>query len=152
MRPLTKADSERCLSFASYISRADVRRRFGTSVDLSDEALNRRFLLGADGVHAWNLAALTRGDNIILGVATVALCNENECEIGLLVRTDQQRLSIGSLLLEHVVRFAMDAGCRSFTGVIAWEHRGALRLARKAGFTMESLSADGLCFVRRMPE
>lgn len=122
VRPLAAGDEAAYLRFGAAIAPDDLRLRFAGSVRPT-LALARR-LLALDGTV---VGAFEAGE--ILGVGRIV-----SGEIAVTVRSDLKRRGIGRVLLERLVREAVEGGITELAGYVLAENRPMLTLARTAGF------------------
>ena len=140
LRPILPADAPALEEGFLRLSPEDVRRRFGQAMGkLSPDMLAH--LTRIDYRDHMALVALdpaSRGTADGWGVARYVTTREPPgAELAITVRSDMQRLGIGSLLLARLLAFAAAQGVGVIWGDVLSDNAAMLSLARKFGFSVE---------------
>lgn len=140
IRPILPADAAGLRDGFLRLSPEDVRRRFGQALhDLSPAMLTH--LTTIDYRRHMALVAIAPGRSVTAGgwgVARYVMTEDPRgAEFAVTVRSDMQRLGIGSLLLSRLLAFAAAQGIEALWGDVLSDNSAMLALARKFGFTVE---------------
>jgi len=138
-RPLVEAEWTMVRAFMRRMEREDLRRRFGHPFDFEDEVTLRRFIAVKTGIG--EIAWVADESAAIAGISHRVMVSRSEAEIGLIVRSDLQRVGIGEFLLRQMLSRSARQGVKTLSGLVLWENRPMLRLAAKIGYVPRELSA-----------
>jgi acetyltransferase len=127
IRPLEAGDRAAYLDFAARLTPEDIRLRFFRPIWRLDGRLLAE-LLDIDHDRREAFVAMDE-TGAILGVARVV-----EGEFALIVRSDLKRRGLGRVLLDRLVRYAIERGFIAVDGTVLAENEPMLNLARHAGF------------------
>jgi acetyltransferase len=128
VRPLDRlADGRACQRFGAALEPDDLRLRFAGPTRWSAALAER--LVPREGT----AFAAFDGSGEILGLGEVV-----GSEIALAVRSDVKHRGLGRLLLERLVRHALEHGMTEVVGTVLAENRPMLALARLAGFRVSA--------------
>jgi RimJ/RimL family protein N-acetyltransferase len=120
--------------FVSSLHPDDVRLRFASYRRLEqNEELRAAFR--CDGPAHEMVWAFTPGGTLA-GIASCVLVSTSEWDLGLIIRSDLKRKKIGTWLLEQVKDYAHRRQIHTLSGLVLWENRPMVALARKAGFAL----------------
>jgi acetyltransferase len=135
IRPVRPQDEALLDGFVRRLSKEDVRMRFfGPLRELSHEMAARLTQIDYDREMAF---LLLEGETLV-GVGRLAADpGFEQAEFALIVASDRQGRGYGTLLLDHVLRYARSRGIKRVIGYVLRENRKMLDLARRAGFEPE---------------
>jgi GNAT superfamily N-acetyltransferase len=81
----------------------------------------------------------------IIGVGQYGISEEtHSAEVAFVVRDDQQKKGIGTILLEYLTVLAKKEGLLGFTAEVLVENQPMLRLFEKMGFDIDRKSISGV--------
>ena len=131
-RPLIEPEWDLVRAFVRRMKHEDLRLRFGQPLDFADDATLRRAfdLKGQSGEIAW----MFDDTATIAAIGHCMKVSPSEAELGLIVRSDLQRLGIGEFLLRQMLARSVRQGLETVSAFVLRENRAALRLVAKAGF------------------
>jgi acetyltransferase len=138
-RPLGAVEWDMVRTFVRRTKREDLRLRFGQLLDFADETTLRRFFDVKFGIG--EVAWLLDDTGAIAGILHRFLVSPAEAEIGLIVRSDLQRIGIGELLLRAALARAAKQHLQTLSALVLWQNGPMLRLAKKIGFVPRKSSA-----------
>jgi acetyltransferase len=133
-------DRSRFRDFASRCTPNDLRLRFGGPI--RPEVAGDR-LCDVNQASIRSLAAFG-DDGEIWAVAQIVMSAPGTAEVGIIVRSDHQRLGIGRALIAALARESRNAGVSELRGMVLAEN-GAMRgLAREMGFVASRQAGVGI--------
>ena len=140
--PIGPEHAEKFLDFMHQVScDTHFMTRYGDEVKLDEEAVqaerNRIKMLHDDEIQG--MFSIFDGDRIVGNIAVRQVCKHRKsahrCNIGLGVRKEYHGLGLGTILIDHAIKFATEAGYKSMElGVLA-DNIPAQGLYKKMGFT-----------------
>ncbi len=135
IRRLRESDESSLANFIHLVVNADMRKRFGCLVAADDPWL-RGQLLGQQNDNARGLGVFSVSGSLV-GVGCVVPLGAVG-ELGLLIRSDQQRRGLGRALLGNLLDAARTMGLVAATGLVYCDNVAMLRLARSSGFSIST--------------
>ncbi len=142
VRPIRPEDAPALQSGFKKLDPKDVRLRFFMPMSNLSPAFAAR-LTQIDYDREMALVALdpkSAGTGDGWGVARIAADPDNtRAEFAIIVRSDMQGQSIGSLLMNRILAYARGRGIGELWGTVLAENTAMLGLARKLGFKVEHL-------------
>ena len=140
LRHIRLGDASQHLAFLSAIEPEDLRMRLhsGRRTLLPDELAQLTDLDNAREAAFVAVRPGTRELDETLGVVRAAWDTRmEEAELGMLVRSDQQRRGLGELLLEKMIDYLSARGIRRVVANVLRENRAMRDLANAQGFRPE---------------
>ncbi|CAN5836760.1 bifunctional acetate--CoA ligase family protein/GNAT family N-acetyltransferase [soil metagenome] len=136
IRPIRPDDEALIQAFMRRLTPEDIRMRFfGPIRELSHEMAARLTQIDYDR----DMAFLLIDGKELVGVGRLAADpGFEQAEFALVVASDQQGHGYGSLLLEHVLRYASKRGIKRVVGHVLRENHRMLDLTKRLGFKRES--------------
>jgi acetyltransferase len=130
---LSKEDLPAGQRFAARLGSDDVRYRFG--LGFKDVVGIAEKLLQLGRANSESYAGMDDGSEIA-GIANFVQTAPRQAEIALVVRPDQKRHGLGSLLLHRLVLRARQKGINVLHGWVLADNKAMIALARKHGATI----------------
>ncbi|BDM64486.1 protein lysine acetyltransferase [Shewanella sp. NFH-SH190041] len=139
LRPILPEDEPQHHIFDSALSAEDrYKRYFGVRAPMTHEEM--AVLTQIDYAREMAFIAIAHqhnGEELTLGAVRAAIDPDNtEAEFAMAVRSDQQGLGIGRLLLEKLIRYYRNNHTRVLTGFTMFENRNMASLAKSLGFSV----------------
>ncbi|MBN2141222.1 MAG: GNAT family N-acetyltransferase [Desulfovibrionaceae bacterium] len=138
LRPIRPEDEATHREFLARLSDDDLRLRFFGVVrrEFDHKDLARFTQIDYDREMAFIATSLDEHNRPeTLGVSRTATKPDNsEAEFAIVVRSDQKRQGLGSLLFEKSIRYTRDRGTAVIKGQTMVENKGMVGLSRKFGF------------------
>jgi GNAT superfamily N-acetyltransferase len=153
LRPIVPADAPRLLALCQRLSPHTVYERFFSPRRLRPE--DAQALASVDGHRRMALVAEIDGgaEPEVIGVARYAPSGEGDiADIALVVEDRWQRLGLGSILIEQLLRAGERRGITRFSADVLTENARALRLLASHVDVVDRTTSDGvttLVFRRR---
>lgn len=142
LRPIRAEDAPMHDAFIAALDPVDLRFRFGRRIAEIPHSERARMTKVDHDREITFVATVRRDDGgcEILGeVRARADADGARSEFAIAVRSDQQRLGFGRVLLEKVVSFCRENGVRLLYGLVAPSNVGMLALARRLGFDVDKV-------------
>ena len=140
LRPIRPGDAKAYASMLERTSPADIRARFFGQTKLSQAAIVR--MTHIDYEREMAILAID-ADEQIVGIARLAIDKGKKIgDLGLLVRSDCQRMGLGTALLGKLFDLAGAQGLQNLRGSVLPDNVKMLSFCRKAGFRMQAPSDD----------
>jgi acetyltransferase len=135
IRPIRPDDEALLQAFTRRLTAEDIRLRFfGPLRELSHEMAARLTQIDYDR----EMAFLLLDGKELLGVGRLAADpGFEQAEFALVVASDLQGRGYGTLLLNHVLRYAKTRGVKRVVGQVLRENHKMLELTKRLGFTRE---------------
>ena len=132
IRPIRPDDEALLQAFTRRMTPEDIRMRFfGPMREMSHELAARLTQIDYDR----EMAFLLLDGKELLGVGRLAADPDfEEAEFALIVSSDRQGHGYGTLLLEHVMRYAKTRGIKRVIGNVLRENHRMLELTKRLGF------------------
>lgn len=150
VRPSCPADAETVAEFFTHVTRADLRFRFLTGLEVVG---NSRIvdLLTVDHQRRENFLAFDQQGSMMIATAMLACDPALDCgEVAICIRKDFKHRGIGWALLAQIARFAEAKGVKTLESIESRENHAAIDLEREMGFTTEPYPGDAtLVLVRK---
>ena len=148
VRPAVPADEPALAEFFTHVEQDDLRFRFlsGCRTVSHDQLVS----LTRSDKQTENFLALAP-DGVLIASAMLA-CDAamEKGEVAIAIRADYKHRGVGWELLEHVARYAEQAGIKTLESLESRENHAAIELEREMGFTVASCDMDQtLVTVRR---
>jgi acetyltransferase len=150
IRPIRPEDEPLLQAFSRRMTPEDVRMRFfGPVREMTHELAARLTQIDYDR----EMAFLLLDGNELLGVGRLAADPDFEqAEFALIVASDRQGHGYGTLLLEHVMRYAKTRGIKRVVGHVLRENHKMLELTKRLGFNRTAgRSGEADIRVERLP-
>jgi acetyltransferase len=154
LRPIRADDAAMHDAFIAGLDPVDLRFRFGGRIAEVPHPERERMTKVDPDREITFVATVRRddGDCEILGeVRARADPYGARAEFAIAVRSDRQRLGLGRVLLEKVVRFCRENGVRQLYGLVAPTNTGMLALARRLGFDVDHVPGGTTAVVSLAP-
>ena len=140
LRPIRASDVDMHDAFIARLDPQDLRFRFGGGIrDLPSSDGNR--VTGAGDDRETIVVATVQRDaaacEIIGEVRARHDAHGERSEFAIVVRSDLQKLGLGRLLLDRIIRFCRERGVRMLYGLVAPSNIAMLALARRLGFDVD---------------
>jgi len=136
IRPIRPDDEALIQAFARRLTPEDVRMRFFAPIrEMTHELAARLTQIDYDR----DMAFLLLDGKELLGVGRLAADpGFEQAEFALIVASDRQGHGYGTLLLEHVLRYAKKQGIKRVVGYVLRENHKMLEFTKRMGFKRES--------------
>ncbi len=147
VRPILPEDEPKHQDFDSSLSAEDrYKRYFGERARMTHEEMVLLTQIDYDREMAFIAVELDeRGESKTLGVVRASTDPDNtEAEFAMAVRSDQQGVGLGRILLDKLIRYYQDNGTQSLMGFTMLQNKGMSELAKKLGFKVAIQLEDGL--------
>lgn len=147
IRPILPSDASLYATLLQKTSPEDIRLRFFGQTKLSEAAIIRMTHLDYEREMAFVAILTDTGE--LAGVSRLAIDMDREWgDFGLLVRSDLQRMGLGSTLLKQIIAYARSEELTEIRGCVSADNDRMLSLCRRLGF--ESASAEHDARVRQV--
>ncbi len=141
LRPIEPDDAPRLQQTFSMLSPQTIYMRFlNTAGGLSDE--QARYLAEVDYHNRMALVGVIQeqGEERIIAVARYGILSDREpgyAEAAIVVRDDFQRLGLGSIAMDRLIRCAKENGIRVFVAAIHTSNLSVIKFIQKSGLRIE---------------
>ncbi|UWU18678.1 bifunctional acetate--CoA ligase family protein/GNAT family N-acetyltransferase (plasmid) [Rhizobium sullae] len=140
LRPILPLDAELYAGLLEQTTADDLRMRFFGQTRLSEAAIVR--MTHIDYEREMAFVAINPVGQLV-GVSRLVIDAGREWgEYGVLVRSDQQRIGLGTALLQQLLTFARAEGLAEVRGAVLRSNEKMLGLCRKLGFEVVTSSGD----------
>ncbi|SFB82614.1 bifunctional acetate--CoA ligase family protein/GNAT family N-acetyltransferase [Pseudoalteromonas denitrificans] len=136
LRPIKPEDESSHRDFDLALDKEDrYKRFFGELPEFSHDQLAKMTQIDYDREMAFIVSKHIAGKAYTLGVSRVLMDPDNlEAEFAIVIRSDQQGLGLGQILLQSAIDHCKQQGVGLVTGITLPENNGMIELARKLGF------------------
>ena len=148
VRPAVPADEPALGEFFTHVAQDDLRFRFLSGCRTVSHG--QLVSLTRSDKQTENFLALAPGGAVIASAMLACDTAMEKGEVAIAIRADYKRRGVGWELLEHVARYAEQAGIKTLESLESRENHAAIELEREMGFTVASCDMDPtLVTVRR---
>lgn len=143
LRDLARADSEKYLIFFNGLSDESIRCRFGHVIaKLTEPEAKKRTQSSLE-----NDRALAIFDAECSQIVAIGRCyfdtQTKDSEVALVVSEEVRRLGLGRLLLQHLIKIAINESSSSIHAYITTRNAPVVALLRSVGFVGQSVDENG---------
>lgn len=141
IRPILPSDASLYATLLQKTRPEDIRLRFFGQTGLSEAAIIRMTHLDYEREMAFVAILADTGE--LAGVSRLAIDVDREwADFGLLVRSDLQRIGLGTTLLGRLVSYARTENLKELQGSVLARNDRMLRLCRKLGFEVTTAGQE----------
>ena len=157
IRAIHPDDKDRLHEHFLSLGRESVYNRFlGSKVDLTPEELRQLTELDFDRHVGLFAVRRRKGREEVLGVARYVVIDGSDprrAEMAVAVSDASQNLGVGTVLLEHLARIAVERGVQVFEADVLGVNNRMMRMIRRSGLPMDLSRNGGVLHVSlRVPE
>jgi acetyltransferase len=151
VRPIRPEDGPMHRRFIERVTPDDLRfRLLGATRDIPPSETARLTQIDYDREMAFVATTEVDGEEEIVAVVrTVTNPDNTKADFAILVRSDQKRHRLGSLLMEKMIRYCRGRGTGEIVGQVLVDNSAMLRMTEKLGFRAE-MTAKGDRYIVRL--
>ncbi|MCW5829869.1 MAG: GNAT family N-acetyltransferase [Deltaproteobacteria bacterium] len=146
IRPLRQSDEERLRELFYSGSENSIYRRFHTALrSFPSDRLRLFFDQDYHSRLSLGVYETEDSDEALIGLASYALDRKSRfAEMAVLVRDDRQKLGLGPILTERLIRIARSKGFKGLTAYIQADNRPMMRLVETSGLPFRKELSSGI--------